>query len=490
MATLTIVKSFNFDTLDNNRDWSIGSATSSQIALSDGSESLVFGGSFSFDSSGNVSGTVNNVARASGTQTYYTVTELNVSAGTVAAMLMSDSTMDDVSAYLLQGNDTITGTAEADWLYGFAGNDTLMGGTGTDVVDGGDGNDVVVFSAAYEAGTVGWADNSYVVPNGTSASGSYLSTLVKNVESFKFSNGTYTAETVKKDYLDRTSGGNSSSGVINGTAGNDQLKGGSSNDTITGGAGNDIIEGGAGIDTAVYSGGLSNYTLSKAGGSYTVQAKTGTDGRDTLTGVESLKFSDLNVNLTVQSKAAAAPTTDVQRIIELYIAFFNRIPDGDGMAYWIEQKSQGMTIGQIAETFYNAGVQYSAQTGFSANMSNTDFINVVYRNVLGRSEGADAEGLTFWKGELEGGKPRGSLVSTILDSAHMFKGDAKFGYVADLLDNKIAVAQTVAVNWGIGYNNSEAAITNGMDIASKVTPTGTSEALKVIGLSPADISLS
>lgn len=490
MATLTLAKTFNFDVLDNGRDWDIGSASASRIALVDGSENLVFEGSFSFDDAGNVSGTVSSVSRASGSQTLYTLTGLNASASTVAEMLMSDGTVDDVSAYLLQGNDTVVGTADADYLYGYAGNDTLTPGTGTDVVDGGDGNDTVVFSAAYDAGTVGWVDGAYIVPNGMSSYGTYLSALVGNVESFKFSNGTFSADTIKKDYLDRMGGGGTSSGVINGTAGNDQLNGSSGDDTITGGAGNDIIQGGAGVDTAVYSGGLSNYTLSKNGGSYTVQAKTGTDGTDTLTGVESVKFNDMNINLTVQSKAAAAPTADVQRIIELYIAFFNRIPDGDGMAYWIEQKSQGMTISQIADTFYNAGVQYSAQTGFSASMSNADFINVVYRNVLGRAEGADAGGLAYWKGELESGKEtRGSLVSTILDSAHTFKGNATLGYVADLLDNKIAVAQTVAVNWGVGYNTSEAAISNGMDIAAKVTATGTSEALKVIGLAPADISL-
>jgi len=42
----------------------------------------------------------------------------------------------------------------------------------------------------------------------------------------------------------------------------------------------------------------------------------------------------------------------------------------------------------------------------------------------------------------------GSLVSAILTSAHTFKDDATWGWVADLLDNKIQVADKFAVTWG------------------------------------------
>src|SRR6185436_3704683 len=39
------------------------------------------------------------------------------------------------------GNDTLTGAAEADTFFGGAGNDTLTGGGGPDLLDGQDGND-------------------------------------------------------------------------------------------------------------------------------------------------------------------------------------------------------------------------------------------------------------------------------------------------------------------------------------------------------------
>jgi Ca2+-binding RTX toxin-like protein len=64
--------------------------------------------------------------------------------------------------------------------------------------------------------------------------------------------------------------------------------------------------------------------------------------------------------------------------------------------------------------------------------------NVFYKNVLGRAEGADAGGLSYWNGKLaDGSSTRWSLAQDILASAHTFKGNATYGYVADLLDNSM-----------------------------------------------------
>jgi hypothetical protein len=176
--------------------------------------------------------------------------------------------------------------------------------------------------------------------------------------------------------------------------------------------------------------------------------------------------------------------------MELYVAFFNRTPDADGLSYWISARMAGQSVNQIADAFYSAGVQYASITGFSASMSNADFVNVIYRNVLGRKDGADAGGLAYWTGKLaDGSATRGSLVSAILDSAHTFKGNPTYGYVADLLDNKIAVARTIAIDWGINYNTGSESIRNGMAIAAAVTPIDTSAALTLVGVSASDIHL-
>lgn len=268
------------------------------------------------------------------------------------------------------------------------------------------------------------------------------------------------------------------------------LNGGGGDDILITSAGSDRVDGGAGKDIVVFSGKLSEYIISQQTGSYKVNAKNGTSGEDQLVNVESLKFDDMTVNLRVQNAVAGASADGVQRLIELYVAFFNRVPDADGLAYWLGELKAGKSMNAIADIFYNAGVQFSSLTGFSATMSNSDFIHVIYKNVLGRTDGADADGLAYWNQQLSEGKAsRGSLVSTILDAAHGFQGNATWGWVANLLDNKITVAKTFAIDLGLGYASSDDAILQGMAIAAAVTPTDIQTALKLIGVSVNDIHL-
>ena len=278
--------------------------------------------------------------------------------------------------------------------------------------------------------------------------------------------------------------------VLFGTLQNDTIMGFGGNDQLQGNFGNDALDGGSGNDTAAYIGILSNYTLTKGANTYTVTDKTGVDGVDTLTNIERLQFTDKTINLTVQAKAASAPQADVTRLVELYTAFFNRVPDADGMSFWIDEMKAGKTTNQVAEAFYNAGVNYSSLTGFSSTMKNADFINVIYKNVLGRKDGADAGGLSFWETEITSGRAtRGTLVTNILDSAHTFKGDKTWGWVADLLDNKITVAKKFSIDMGLNYNTPEESITKGMAIASAITPTDTSAAVTLIGVTEANFLL-
>ena len=261
-------------------------------------------------------------------------------------------------------------------------------------------------------------------------------------------------------------------------------------DTLSSSRGNDTIDGGGGIDTVLLNSSISNYSVTKTATGFNLVDKTGLDGTDTLLSIESIKFADKTINLTVQAKATSAPKADVTRLVELYTAFFNRVPDADGMSFWIDEMKAGKTTNQVAEAFYNAGVNYSSLTGFSSSMTNADFINVIYKNVLGRKDGADAGGLSFWEGEITSGRAtRGTLVTNILDSAHTFKGDKTWGWVADLLDNKITVAKKFSIDMGLNYNTPEESITKGMAIASAITATDTSAAVTLIGVTEANLQL-
>ncbi|MEJ6021441.1 DUF4214 domain-containing protein [Ramlibacter sp. PS4R-6] len=223
----------------------------------------------------------------------------------------------------------------------------------------------------------------------------------------------------------------------------------------------------------------SAYSIAKTASGYTV-TDLATGQQTAATASQFLTFSDVTVNLQIAAQAATLAPADLQLLTELYVAFFNRVPEADGLNFWIEQRKAGQTINAIADAFYAAAIQYSDITGYTPTMTNSDFVNIVYRNVLGRAS-ADAEGLAYWSGALASGKEtRGTLVSSILGSAHTFKGNATWGWVPDLLDNKLAVATSFAISNGLNYKDAATSITKTMQIAAAVTPTSTSAAMQLV----------
>ncbi|HZW20193.1 DUF4214 domain-containing protein [Noviherbaspirillum sp.] len=245
-------------------------------------------------------------------------------------------------------------------------------------------------------------------------------------------------------------------------------------------AGSAHIDGGLGNDVATYSKEAASYRIGRsADGSVRV---SGQGLSDTIVNVERLSFADVSMNLTVSAAAEALVPRQLDSLIELYIAYFNRVPDADGMAYWISELRNGTSLKSISDSFYGAAVQYASLTGYAADMSNEAFVKIVYKNVLGRDT-VDEGGLSYWAEALvKGSETRASLVSTILASAHTFKGDAQYGYVADLLDNKISVGKLYSITGGLVDNDAATAIQRGMAIASAITPTDTDEAIKLIGV--------
>lgn len=227
-----------------------------------------------------------------------------------------------------------------------------------------------------------------------------------------------------------------------------------------------------------------DYEIGRTANNFYVKDLVSNTGTSYLNGEKLIEFSDMTVNLEVFAKSKEISEKDLQALIELYIAFFNRVPDANGMSYWIDQLKNGASIAEISKSFYGAALAFSSVTGYSASMSNADFVKIIYKNVLGRNE-VDAEGLAYWSSSLSNGSAtRASLVATILNSAHTFKGDPNFGYVADLLDNKIKVGMYFAIQQGLSYKTDEISIAKGMGIASAITATDYLSAIYFAGLDP------
>lgn len=239
-----------------------------------------------------------------------------------------------------------------------------------------------------------------------------------------------------------------------------------------------------GSDTVTFAGNRNDYHLAHSAASVAVSDwVAGRDGSDLLSDVTHAAFADFTVNLGIGNDAVSIAPAALKMIESLYVAFFNRIPEADGLDYWIDQFRAGSSIVQIADSFHSAALRYPDLTGYSASMTPSDFVDLLYRNTLGRTDGADADGLAFWTNALAHGATRGYLAEEIVQSALSFKGDATWGWVADLLDNKAYVANRFAVEMGLGYNSPQDSIVHGMAMAAAVTPSNTADAVALIGVS-------
>ena len=396
-------------------------------------------------------GLLRTVYDVSGTDT---LDASNIDKGITLRLAQGNSTtVDTLSTVYIAVNTVIEnaiGTFFNDTIYGEKGDNTLQGWSGNDLIFGGLGNDLILGQDGNDELQGGLGDDNLQGGDGADLMAG-------------------------QDGNDRLFGQN----------GNDQLQGGAGLDIFKGGSGNDTLYGGSGIDQAYFTSNRSNFTQSTVGEVTTFTDNLGFEGTDQLTSIERAYFTDYYVNLTVKNESAVSniASSDLQQLQELYVAFFNRVPDADGLEYWIGQFNSGQSINQIAESFYNSGIAFSELTGISAGMTNTSFINVVYNNVLGRSSGADPEGLSFWTTALQSGaETKATLVASIITSAHQFKGDAQWGWVADLLDNKVEVANLFSVEYGLNNLTSAESISNGMAIAAAVTPTDTTAAIELIGI--------
>lgn len=286
---------------------------------------------------------------------------------------------------------------------------------------------------------------------------------------------------------------------VNGSPLDDHLTGNKLDNRIFGDAGYDIIDGDAGFDTAIFKDNRNDYTLRKsegdAGLEFDAQSKLRKFDHDSMKSIERLEFHDMRIDLTIGQIARSVGMSAVKNIAELYVAYFNRIPDAEGMNYWLTQFKNGVSIDTIGKSFYSAAISptFNVLTGYSSAMSNTDFIKTIYKNVLGRSE-VDQSGLEYWSDALSkpegsvGAETRGTLVNSILNAAHGFKNDASYGWVANLLDNKFAVANYFAIEQGISYFTPEENFQRGVLIAAAVTASDTKLAIGLIGVSDPDFA--
>lgn len=110
-------------------------------------------------------------------------------------------------------------------------------------------------------------------------------------------------------------------------------------------------------------------------------------------------------------------------VARLYKAYFRRIPDAEGLRYWVWRLRTGTSLGQVSAGFAESA-EFRSTYGA---LDDAGFVDLVYRNVLGRP--ADAAGAAYWRSQLAAGRlDRGGVMVNFSESAE--NRGATLGWVA------------------------------------------------------------
>ncbi|WP_395703644.1 hypothetical protein [Aquabacterium sp.] len=182
-----------------------------------------------------------------------------------------------------------------------------------------------------------------------------------------------TIETPTTPPIGQVINGSNGNDTLVGTSGNDTLNGLGGNDRLTGAAGNDAINGGSGIDTALFGGLRAGYALARTATGWTVNDVNGTDGADTLTGVERLGFGNTSVALDLDGNAGTAA--------KIIGAVFGPqyLQNKDFVGIGLQLLDGGMGYAELVQLALATPLFQQLAGG----PSNADFVRYVYTNVVG-----------------------------------------------------------------------------------------------------------
>lgn len=139
-----------------------------------------------------------------------------------------------------------------------------------------------------------------------------------------------------------------------------------------------------------------------------------------------------------------ATEAQINAIVGLYVAYFDRAPDPVGLQFWIDQLDNGRDFTTISQDFANSSEAQSIYPYLSddndlGTISPVAFITNIYANLFGRVP--DQEGLEFWTEVLESGAVApGDMVEAISLGARDDPDDTGF-FDRTVLDNKIECAR-------------------------------------------------
>ena len=327
-------------------------------------------------------------------------------------------------AIATDGPETIFGSILADTINGLRGNDQIQGNAGDDILRGGPGRDVIFGQAGRDTFALAPGDDQNEVmdfdlahevirllDSGFSSVEEALAAISKpfsNVSRITLSDGSY------MDVFHSPSLGTPL------TAANFELRVSSAQEPTPGDdiimlvAGNEIIDGLEGADTIVFGTTSANISIvATSAGGIIATDRNGLGGTDSLANIEVLQFTDRSLLLDDYISAVELSNAQFTDLAEMYVAYFNRAADAEGLYFWADKFADGLSLNQIAEYFFD---QVETRALYPDPDDTTAFVTAVYANVLGRAP--DPAGFAFWADQVSTGKiSQGAVVLEIIKGA-------------------------------------------------------------------------
>ncbi len=243
-------------------------------------------------------------------------------------------------------------------ISGTAGNDSLLSTSSNDFIDGGEGTDTVSITGYFSNYSFTRSTDTLQISDQRTTGTTDGTDTLKNIEYIQFSD-----QTVEESKVD-------------------------------------VVK--------TYTGNFHDYKFyDKGNGKYEIKTDS---GYDDITGYPSLQFTGEATTSSFRDVSAIADikgtfdqvtglNTDDAKMFRLYNAAFKRLPDSDGLKYWISQYSSGANDDRTIASSFLVSAEFKQRYG--EDVTNAKYVETLYTNVLGRDY--DQEGYNYWLGNLNNG---------------------------------------------------------------------------------------
>ena len=129
------------------------------------------------------------------------------------------------------------------------------------------------------------------------------------------------------------------------------------------------------------------------------------------------------------------------QVAQLYVALFNRAPEGDGFNAWV-RAGANKTQAQIAQEMLNSDAARSYYNG--RINQDKDFVEMLYKNILGKDYSQDPSGIDAWVRHIQAGNSRGDTIVKLFEVATSAAARAADPVAAATFANKTEISAYMA----------------------------------------------